>query len=215
MAVPEHPKIYHIVHVDRLESIIKDGGLFADSELGDRARAGTVIGMNGIKARRLVELSLTSHPNLRVGQCVPFYFCPRSVMLYLIAQANHAELEYKGGQGPIIHLECSLHGAVMWANENRARWAFTLSNAGSRYFEDRADLGKLDEINWDAVNARQWRTVKEAKQAEFLLERFFPWKLVDRIGVHSQALHTRVRDALAATKVAHRPAVEIKPEWYY
>ncbi|HRA20245.1 MAG TPA: GDP-mannose 4,6-dehydratase, partial [Anaerolineae bacterium] len=48
--------------------------------------------------------------------------------------------------------------------------AFTLSNAGARYFEDRSDLGRLGEIDWDAVRARDWRQCKDGKQAEFLLE---------------------------------------------
>jgi CxxC-x17-CxxC domain-containing protein len=38
--------------------------------------------MNKIKERRL-KLPLSSHFNLFVGDCVPFYFCPRSVMLYV------------------------------------------------------------------------------------------------------------------------------------
>lgn len=55
---------------------------------------------------------LNSHPGLYVGQCVPFYFCPRSVMLYVIYCANHDELSYRGGQGPILHLEADLYETV-------------------------------------------------------------------------------------------------------
>src|SRR5205085_5352673 len=139
-----------------------------------------------------------SRPGLRVGDCVPFYFCPRSVMLYLISSANHPDLPYKGGQGPIIHLEADLQQAVAWAEENGRRWAFTLSNAGAYYFEDRSNLAQLYEINWDAVDARKWSgpdissMVKDGKQAEFLLERQFPWELVQRIGVVSDAIAQQV-----------------------
>jgi hypothetical protein len=73
-----------------------------------------MIGMNNIKQRRLTELTLDSHPGLYVGQCAPFYFCPRSVMLYLIHKRN-PELAYKGGQEPIVHLEADLRDAVAWA----------------------------------------------------------------------------------------------------
>jgi len=210
---PAHPKIYHIVHVDRLASIIADGHLWCDAEIVRRNPAGTTIGMNTIKERRLNELSLTSHPGLYVGQCVPFYFCPRSIMLYLIYQANHAELAYRGGQGPIIHLESDLGEVVDWAAANERRWAFTLSNAGAYYFEDRCDLGNLGEINWDAVNARQWRSCKEGKQAEFLLEHAFPWDLVRRIGVRSQATLDLARAAM--NQAAHTPQLAILPDWYY
>ncbi len=111
MSVPVHPKIYHIVHVDRLSSIITAGGLWCDAEANQHAASGTAIGMNKIKQRRR-QLRLTSHPDLHVGDCVPFYFCPRSVMLHLIYRANHPELTYRGGQGPIVHLEADLHQAV-------------------------------------------------------------------------------------------------------
>ena len=33
-------------------------------------------------------------------------------MLYLIWQANHENLTYRGGQGPIVHLEANLGASV-------------------------------------------------------------------------------------------------------
>lgn len=209
---PEEPKIYHIVHVDRLASIIA-GGLWCDAEVVRRAQPGTTIGMNAIKQRRLTELTLASHPGLFVGQCVPFYFCPRSIMLYLIYQRNHPDLEYRGGQGPIIHLESDLMQTIRWAEAQGQRWAFTLGNAGSRYFEDRSDLNQLGEIDWNAVNARDWRGCKEGKQAEFLIEHQFPWALISRIGALSRTTYDQVLTVLQGA--AHTPVVEIRPEWYY
>lgn len=212
MPVPEHPKLYHICHVDRLASILASGGLLCDAAVQQRTMAGTMIGMSRIKQRRLTELTLSSHPGLFVGECVPFYFCPRSVMLFLIYREN-PELDYKGGQEPIIHLEADLRAVVAWANLNGRRWAFTLSNAGARYFEDRSDLEHLDEVAWEAVQAEKWSQCKEGKQAEFLLERDFPWHLVERIGVSSPRVYGLVANALPAQ--GHRPRVEILPDWYY
>ncbi len=216
---PARPKIYHIVHVDRLASIIADGGLLCDALMVGREGTGTMIGMNDIKRRRLEELFLQSRPGLPVGECVPFYFCPRSIMLFLLHCANHPELSYRGGQGPIVHLVADLNTALNWAAGNERQWAFTLSNAGAYYFEDRCDLGRLDEVNWDAVKATRWSgagipgSVKEGKQAEFLVEGSFPWHLVSRIGVKSQQVYLQVQKALKATD--HRPRVQIKPNWYY
>ena len=212
MPPPAEPKIYHIVHVDRLASIVADGVPWSDATLQRRARPGTTIGMSHIKRRRLIY-QLDSHPGLRVGDCVPFYFCPRSIMLYVIHMANSPELDYRGGQGPIVHLEADLHEAVAWAERKERRWAFTLSNAGSLYFEDRSDLEQLDEINWDAVSARMWPHCKEEKQAEFLVERSFPWKLVRRVGVRSVDTYEQATAAMQAAD--HRPDVEIRREWYY
>lgn len=213
MTVPTQPKLYHIVHVDRLPSIVADGGLWCDAEIVRRTPPGTTIGMSGIKQRRLTELRLASHPALHVGDCVPFYFCPRSIMLYLIHQANHPELTYRDGQGPIVHLQADLHTCVAWAEAHSQRWAFTLSNAGSRYFEDRCDLAHLHEIDWQAVHARQWQSCKEGKQAEFLLERRLPWHLIEYIGVHSEAVHRQVAKTMSPD--AHCPGIDVRTDWYY
>ena len=213
MPAPAHPKLYHIVHVDRLPSIINDGHLWCDAEIIRRKAPGTAIGMNKIKQRRL-SLPLESYPDLCVGDCVPFYFCPRSVMLYALSRRNHPEIAYREGQELIMHLVADLHASVAWANSNNRRWAFTLSNAGSSYFEDRNDLRQLHEIDWDAVQARDWRLCREAKQAEFLMEQGFPWHLIELIGVHSEPAYQRAVNSLPR-RVGHRPRVEIKRAWYY
>ena len=212
MPMPATLKIYHIVHVDRLTSISADGCLWCDVKIEQHAPPGTMIGMNSIKQRRLNTM-LNSHPDLHVGDCVPFYFCPRSIMLYLIYRANHPDLDYRGGQGPIVHLEADLHDAVDWADRKGLRWAFTLSNAGAVYFEDRCDWAQLDEIDWDAIRARDWNNCKEGKQAEFLVEQSFPWELIRCVGVHSRQVGRQVSDAIQGS--AHRPQIEIKPDWYY
>lgn len=213
MPVPARPKIYHIVHVDNLASIVADGCLWSDAVMVQR-QGGTVIGMGSIKQRRL-GLPVSCHNGLRVGDCVPFYFCSRSIMLYVIHCANHPELTYRGGQQPIVHLEADLHRVVQWAVANGRRWAFSLSNAGAFYTQFRAELAQLGEINWDAVAATDFRPadIKEAKQAEFLVQDSFPWHLVERIGVHSQAIVPRVASAMQSA--AHRPVIEIKRDWYY
>lgn len=212
-AVPKNPKIYHIVHVDRLASIVVSKGLLCDAGMANHADVGTNIGLENIKNRRLTEYTLQSHPDLHVGQCVPFYFCPRSVMLYMYHMNNHPDLTYKGGQGPIVHLEADLHEVVNWANQNKKKWAFTLSNAGSSYFEDRAELEKLNELDWQVIAANRWSGKQDKKQAEFLIENSFPWELVSRIGVKSHDVYSRVNKILQDAE--HKPHSEIKPNWYY
>lgn len=212
MQPPAHPKIYHIVHVDRLASIVENGYLWCDKEVDKRAPGGTAIGMEKIKRRRRENL-LRSHPDLHVGDCVPFYFGARSVMLFVIFKQEDQELSYRGGQGPIIHLEADLRQTVAWADKQKLRWAFTLSNAGSYHFEDRGDLANLGEINWEAVYAKQWQERKEAKQAEFLIERQFPWNLIWCIGVRSEQIRSRAMAVVEAAR--HKPRVEIKRDWYY
>ena len=55
--------------------------------------------------------------------------------------------------------------------------------------------------------------MKERKQAEFLVFRRFPWKLVQRIGVRDPETQAQVQEILNSAN--HRPTVEVLPSWYY
>lgn len=140
-------------------------------------------------------------------------------MLYQIYRGNSAELAYKGGQGPIVHLQADLRQVVDWANSDGRRWVFTTLNAAASYAEDYSDLCRLAEIDWEAVEARQWSgpgvdpDVKDGKQAEFLVENWFPWVLVERIGVLSLDVARNVAEALRSD--THQPQVSVIPSWYY
>lgn len=211
---PAHPKIYHITHVGNLASIIAADGLFSDAIMIARGGPTASIGMSEIKQRRLT-LPVSCHQGDNVGDYVPFYFGPRSIMLYVIHRQNHQDLAYDGGQELIVHLEADLDAVVAWANQARRRWAFSLSNAGARYTQFRASLGALNEVDWAAVNAADFRRreIREGKQAEFLLHGSFPWSLVTRIGVESMGIQAQANSIIATA--THKPRVEVKPEWYY
>lgn len=200
--------------MDRLTSIMDDGFLWSDATIREQGYEEPAIGMQTIKNRRL-SLTLSSHPGLKVGSCVPFYFCYRSVMLYVLFKQSSPSLTYRGGQEPIVHLVAELSATVKWANSEGFRWGFTQSNAGSRYFKDWNHLSDLDKINWDAVNKREWSDpeTKEAKQAEFLVEDRFPWHLVIGVGVHNEKVARRVRQMMHGRD--HSPRVEVLRRWYY
>ncbi len=212
--VPKGLYLYHITHVDNLPSILADGGLGSDVAIIAKGGPAASIGMGSIKQRRL-GLPVKCHPGDRVGDYVPFYFCPRSIMLYLIHRANHSELAYRDGQAPIVHLEADLFETVAWAEHEGHRWAFSLSNAGAYYTEFRNRLDQLDEVDWEAVAATDFRAaqVKEGKQAELLVHEFFPWHLVRRIGVQSDSIRQRVLRALSGS--GPQPVVQVRQDWYY
>jgi hypothetical protein len=136
-------------------------------------------------------------------------------MLYLLHKSNHEELAYTGGQRPIVHLELDLYEAIEWAAATGGRWAISLSNAGASYAEFRNSVEALEEIDWNAVETRDWRLpeMKEGKQAELLLRDFAPWALVQRIGVYSATIQRRVAEVTTGSE--HRPSIEVLRTWYY
>jgi hypothetical protein len=215
MTDPPNPTwIYHITHVNNLGSILNDGGLLSDAEMIERGGPEVAVGMSEIKSNRL-KYPVKCHEGDMVGEYVPFYFCPRSIMLYILHMGNHLGLTYHGGQGPIVHLQANAETVAAWAASVEGRWAFSLANAGARYALFRSDMAQLDEVDWPSVRATDFRdsTVKEGKQAEFLVKRFVPWELVERIGVSSSKVEAEVLSAMA--DAAHQPPVDVRPEWYF
>ncbi len=168
--------------------------------------------MSSIKERRMHK-TLTSYPDLHVGECVPFYFCPRSAMLYLFHENSHQDITYHEGQEPIIHLVADLKNVLDWATTNQKRWVFTDSNAGSFYFNDYNNLDQLHRIDWPSVQAEDWKKCKEQKQAEFLMEKQLPFELIEFIGVYSKSQLQTVAGVLSSS--GHKPPVNIMKNWYY
>jgi hypothetical protein len=207
-------KIYHIVHIDRLASIISSGFIFSDAKIRTLNFGGTTIGMNKIKQRRLNK-TLSSYTDLKVGECVPFYFCPRSIMLYILYKRNHPDVDYEGGQENIIHLEADLYKTIDWANANKRRWVFTDANAGSYYFNDYNNISDLNKLNWNAIYSNDWKEshIRESKQSEFLCEDSFDFGLVERVGVINDNIYQQVQNILVNS--AYNPKIEIKRDWYY
>lgn len=216
MAIPPvHPKIYHITHVDNLASIATAGCIEADSRRVRRTAEQTSIGMTDIKRRRLFEIEVHCHPGTNVGEYVPFYFCTRSIMLFIIYRNNHPDMTYRGGQEPILHLQMDMESTVRWADDNRVRWAFTDRNAGGYLADFFNSLTELDRIDWNAVQARDFRDIQiqEGKQAEFLLHDICPWPLVQKIGVFNEKIRNQTIDILRNVK--YRPVVSVEKTWYF
>lgn len=148
-----------------------------------------------------------------VGDYVPFYFCPRSVMLYVI-HCHNSELQYHGGQREIVHLVSTVEAAIAAIDERH--WAYSDGNAGASYTKFYADLSRMTEIlDWRAVSARSWAdpAVKNCKQAEFLACESFPWTAFHEIGVMDQAVADRVERILQSA--VHRPVTHVRSRWYY
>lgn len=213
-APPDPIRVYHVTHVDNLASIVADGHLLSDAEMIARGGPGVAVGMSPIKQRRL-RLPVKCFPGTMVGQYVPFYFCPRSIMLYVLHKGNHPELAYRGGQGPIVHLQADIVPSCNWADAAGLKWAFTLSNAGAVYTEFRNKLDDLGDVDWQSVAATDFQSssVKEGKQAEFLVEQRYAWTLIQRVGVRDAPMRERVLEEL--DRAEHQPAVDVLPRWYF
>lgn len=214
-AMPAHPKIYHITHLNNLRAIATQGELISDAQRIARAIDCSLVGMDTIKRRRLEAITVYVCPGTKVGEYVPFYFCPRSIMLYILYRKNHPDLTYREGQDPIVHLEADLETAIQWAETKPIPWAFSDGNAGAyvtQFYNQRTDL---NQINWTAINATNFSDpqIKERKQAEFLTFGTFPWTLIHKIGIINNTTAAQVAKAIEG--IPHQPIIEVKRNWYF
>jgi hypothetical protein len=212
---PANAKLYHITHVDNLAAMAAATYIYSDAKRIALGLETNVVGMSKIKKRRLNEIEVACHAGTMVGQYVPFYYCPRSVMLYILHKGNHPDLDYTEGQDPIVHLQVDLEECLDWAQANDVRWAISPVNAGARYADFYKTRAQLDEIDWIAVANRDFRSpaVKEKKQAEFLVYGALPWSLVEHIGVFDAKIGKLARSGVGRT--GPRPTIRVENSWYY
>lgn len=203
-------RIFHITHVSNLNGIINHGGLACDRQA--QALDHTCIGYGHIKARRMVR-PVQCGPGGTLGDYVPFYFAPRSPMLFTISRGNVPG--YTGGQTQIVHLVSSAEAV----HKAGLTFVFTEGHAVisiSKFFTNLADLKKVD---WKIMAARYWHDTdtdgdrKRRREAEFLVQNQLPWNLIQNIGVYDKNIEARVTQILET--VEHKPDVTVERGWYY
>lgn len=200
--------IYHITHWENLAGMITAGRLWSDAQRRNRGFVCQNVGYNHIKDRRM-RRPVTCHAGTTLGEYVPFNFCPRSVMLYVLHRGHQ---DYQGGQAPVVHLVSRVGMAI----DAGQQWAFTDRHADLAYANYYSDLADEHQVDWGVMNQRMWggdTEVKERRQAEFLVFDWFPWEAVEEIAVIDATVQRQVQSVLRAAP--HRPAVQIRPNWYY
>ena len=205
---PADPQIFHITHVDNLPGILAAGRLWSDAQRIAQGFVSTNIGYSHIKARRLSRPVPCASKGM-LGDYVPFNFCPRSVMLYVVSQGHQ---NYSGGQQSIVHL-VSRMSRVLAAGRS---WAFTDRHADLGYAAYFDSPARLAEVDWSVMPLRQWggdSDLKERRQAEFLVHDFCPWNVFEEVAVGSVAAEAAVHAMLAPA--SYRPTVVVRPHWYY
>lgn len=199
-------KVSHITHIDNLASILLQGCLWSDKKRIELGLVNQNIGYNHIKQRRLVR-PVSVAAGGTIGQYVPFNFCPRSVMLYVIHRGHD---DFGGGQDRVLHLVSDIE-TVRLGNQH---CFFTDIHADLDYAEQIDDFNRIAELDLDKIiNEQYWQDFKEEKQAEFLAFESVNWTSIQKIGVKTQDV---ANDVIALLQnMQHKPEVVVRPGWYY
>ncbi|HPA47534.1 MAG TPA: DUF4433 domain-containing protein [bacterium] len=205
-------EIYHITHIRNLQSICSAGGIFSDLQMKVREVNLNSIAHEHIRQRR-ASRSVPIAPYGTLGDYVPFYFAPRSPMLYAV-RGRQVE-GFSGTQNDILYFVSSVEQVIA----HKLPFVFADGHAAmgiSRFFNDPNDLNQID---WDIMEVQYWRDTdqdpdrKRRRQAEFLVKDFIPWDLFDMIGVFDESIGNQVLEFIHSAR--HQPEVSVHRDWYY
>lgn len=205
--------IYRMVHIDCLPTLLARGALHAPSCIPNDALPYISIHATQTQADR-GRTMVNCGPGGVILDYIGFYFGPRSPTLYRIHTGrNVAQVD----QALIVYL-VSTAQAVADAN---IAFAFTDRHSLARVAAWRDTLADLNIVDFDIAyatywnNKPEWPDRQERKQAEFLVHRTMPWNLIAEIGVLNDEIAERVVTILDGHPHGHRPAVALRPLWYY
>ena len=204
--------IYHITPIDNLESIISEGGLLAYNVMLETGTNYTNIAYENIQYRRARSCVPCGAGGV-LHDYVPFYFAPRSPMLYTIHRGNVPN--YTQGQAALIHLVSDIEDI----DARGLDFVFTDGHAVMQLTEFFDDLDYLGAIDWDVMDSRYWSDTNEdndrkrRRQAEFLVRNFLPWELITEIGVINYTIQSQVENILQ--NFTDKTPVRVHKDWFY
>lgn len=205
--------IVHFTHVRNLPGVLAAGCLRADNQVDRRSVLAVEAADLEIKrSRRTIRVGLAPYGS--VADYVPFYFAPRSPMLYKLAKGGVPT--YTEGQDPLIYLVSTV-GAIAAAE---LRWLFSDGNCAATVTQMFDDPGLLDSVvDWPLMAARMWNNTADdpdrmrRRMAEFLVYESVPLSCIAGIAVRTQGMKDQVDRFLTAGTV--RPPVRVRPGWYF
>lgn len=165
-------RIYHITHRDNLISILEAGGLLCDKKSQNRCQVSVAhTHIKQRRAQRVVSCGNGGH----LSDYVPFYFAPRSPMLYAIHKGSVSR--YQSSQEQVIYLVSSVETIV----QGNANFVFIDGHAEMQISQFYNLPSDLDKVDWQLMKGRYWHDTtadtdrKRRRQAEFLVHDFMPW----------------------------------------
>ncbi len=204
---------YRITHIDNLSHILDHGIL---NKNHPKASDGYIqIGHPEIiDVRSTTPVRIHDHGN--IGDYVPFYFTPKSVMLYNIQTGYYAPLVPMRRPEEILVIRCKMVDLAHYAS----RWFFTdgqANDVASRHYND---LSQLDAIDWENIYACNFKksdgnTDRARKyQAEFLVQHEVQVDWIESFCVYNENASKKVNNLLNNTNFTHI-SVHTHAQYYF
>lgn len=210
--MPSHYLIFRMIHIDGLESVLRNGIWSKSSGVIDQSFV--PIGNQGIISKREHFCVGINPPGGVLGEYIPFYFHGHSPMLFNII-TGYGVNQLK--QEDIIFIVCDAEQIM----QSSLEWCFTDGHAMkmiTKYYNKAENLGKLD---WKAISATIWKDSEEdpdrqrKKMSEFLIKRHVPVEMIRSIVVHSDIAKAKVEQLLQTVGKSIPVHVDAENHLYY
>lgn len=209
---PKPCRIYRILHIDNLAGIVEQGGLWAGNEMAAKSIPYRQIGLQNLTQQRMGR-AVPIDPGGNLNDYVPFYFCPRSVMLFNIHSGRVPT--YTEGQAPIIYMVTTVETIA----KDSHPFVFTDRHAKFAVASFSSDLSDLTLLDWPTIQSDDFAhrkddpERKDRKAAEFLVYRFVPLQSILGIAAYSQKWKDECDRLLKAAEIQVK--VKVHPGWFF
>lgn len=188
MSIPNAYKgryFYHFTHIDNIESIVKNDGLFSTNLKRERGIEHHNIANVNIQYRRST-MQVSVEPGGVVHDYVPFYFASVNPMLLGLLDKKLIDQPYICFIA--ISIERLLEDSVVFTDKSAN------ANIPPHFFKDPTDL---DKLTWDLIDSRKWgeksEEERQLRMAEVLIHREVPLDWIDSFIVFNKIGKTKVK----------------------
>jgi hypothetical protein len=221
--IPRPLRIFHMTAICNLASIAKSKKLYSNALLQKKKIEYGNIAYQGAQGKRATKM-VAKPPGGVIHDYVPFYFAPRSPMLFTINKGNVEGCPHR--QQDIVHFMTTVEAVIA----DQSPYVFYDYNATLSIATCYSDVKNLTKIDWNLFHelpcldgyCKYWHSVldnpkyslrQETRQAEFLVHKSVPLKLIGLVGAYNEAKAAEVSQIFEEAGIELE--VQAKPEWYF
>jgi len=202
---------YRITHIDNIPLILANG--IVNKHHPDANSKYINIGnpeIIDVRSETLVKIEGYG----MIGDYVPFYFTPKSIMLYNIITGYWHPKVLKRNRSEIVVIRCFIEKLAQLP-----KWFFTNGQGNDMVSKHYNDLSKIDVVDWDIIHHSDFSKNDgdydrpRRYQAEFLVYEKVPLDAIESLNVYNQQAADYVNNILSKTGV--ELAVNIVPQYFF
>lgn len=210
--IPEHIRLYRLIHWKNVEHILLHGLCYSGHPQANhdfiKIGHGKLISDRHNHPIPLPDAGI-------LGEYIPFYFGPYSPMLLQIKTGNN--FVEKRPQEDIVYLVSSVAAVKL----NNLEYCFTdrhAKRAMAGFYRGEPDLDKID---WEIVDNHIWKNTPEYrdrqdfKQAEFLVRYHVPISCIKGLIVKSEERKLYFEEMIANLELPIKIHLDTKNQFYY